>query len=313
MSFQSIALSLRYNITVMQENILSKNVKKIISEKGLQHRDVARLMGCDAASFSRMLSGNPRLDSILRIADALSVSPKTLFEEDFGIEGLVRYKGKTFFFNSRDEFESITRIPSQPKSTLSKGMIKKYKSVIFDLDNTLLDTSVLMPLVDKIQQSPSGTAGNKKLWKEHDAAIPQCNMYGGMLEVLNFIRDKGIKTAIVTNSVKRRIEACAKAFDLPVSKTCMIGRYSVKTRVPILKPDKRLFEKALEMMGTTADSVISFGNSVEDIQTAHNAGVESVACHWGATEKEWKEMLTANPTYKIETPSEIIPLLSKSC
>ena len=89
-------------------------------------------------------------------------------------------------------------------------------------------------------------------------------MYEGMSEVLNFIRDKGIKTAIVTNSVKRRIEVCTKAFDLPVSKTCMIGRYSVKTRVPILKPDKRLFEKAIEMMGGTADSVISFGNTAED-------------------------------------------------
>ena len=108
--YQSIILSLRKILQVMEENILSKNVKKIISEKGLQHRDVARLMGCDAASFSRMLSGNPRFDSILKIAEALSVSPKTLFEEDFGIEGLVRYKRKTFFFNSRDEFESITCI-----------------------------------------------------------------------------------------------------------------------------------------------------------------------------------------------------------
>lgn len=303
---------MRKILQVMEENILSKNVKKIISEKGLQHRDVARLMGCDAASFSRMLSGNPRLDSILKIAEALSVSPKTLFEEDFGIEGLVRYKGKTFFFNSRDEFESITRIPSQPKLSLSKKQLKTFKSVIFDLDNTLLDTTILMPFVDKIQLSPSGTADNKKLWKEHDDAVPQCKMYEGMSDVLKFIRDKGIKTAIVTNSVKRRIEVCAKAFDLPVSKTCMIGRYSVKTRVPILKPDKRLFEKAIEMMGATADSVISFGNSVEDIQTAHNAGVESVACHWGATEKEWEEMQAANPTYLIETPSEIIPLLSKT-
>lgn len=116
-----------------------------------------------------------------------------------------------FFFNSRDEFESITRIPSQPKSTLSKRLIKKYKSVIFDLDNTLLDTTILMPFVDKIQLSPSGTDGNKELWKEHDDAVPQCKMYEGMSDVLKFIQDKGIKTAIVTNSVKRRIEVCAKS------------------------------------------------------------------------------------------------------
>lgn len=296
----------------MEENILSKNVKKIISEKGLQHRDVASLMGCDAASFSRMLSGNPRLDSILKIAQALSVSPKTLFEEDFGIEGIVKYKGKVYSFNSREEFERITSIPSQPKLSLSKKQLKTYKSVIFDLDNTLLDTTTLIPFIDKIQLSPSGTDGNKKLWKEHDDAVPQCKMYEGMSDVLKFIRDKGIKTAIVTNSVKRRIEVCAKVFDLPVSEKCMIGRYSVTPRVPILKPDKRLYEKAIEMMGATADSVISFGNTAEDIQTAHNAGVESVACHWGATEKEWEEMQAANPTYSIETPSEIIPLLSKT-
>lgn len=303
---------MRKILQVMEENIFSKNVKKIISEKGLQHRDVARLMGCDAASFSRMLSGNPRLDSILKIAEALSVSPKKLFEEDNGIVGFVRYMGESHYFNSREEFESLTRIPSQPKSTLSKGMFRTYKSVIFDLDNTLLDTTILMPFIDKIQQSPLGTADNKELWKEHDDAVPHCKMYEGMSEVLKFIRDKGIKTAIVSNSVKRRIKACAKAFDIPVSEKCMIGRYSVTERVPILKPDKRLFEKAIEQMGATADSVISFGNTAEDIQTAHNAGVESVACHWGATEKEWEEMQAVNPTYLIETPSEIIPLLSKT-
>ena len=302
---------MRKNIQIMEESIVSKNVKRIIKERGLQHRDIARLMGCDAASFSRMLSGNPRLDSILRIADALSVSPKTLLEEDYGIEGIVKYKGKVYSFNSREEFERITSIPSQPKLSLSKKQLKTYKSVIFDLDNTLLDTTILMPFVDKIQLSPSGTYDNKKLWQEHDDAVPQCKMYEGMLEVLNFIRDKGIKTAIVSNSVKRRIKACAKAFDIPVSEKCMIGRYAVIPRVPILKPDKRLFEKAIETMGATADSVISFGNTAEDIQTAHNAGVESVACHWGATEKEWEEMQAANPTYLIETPSEIIPLLSK--
>lgn len=303
---------MRKILQVMEENIFSKNVKKIISEKGLQHRDVARLMGCDAASFSRMLSGNPRLDSILKIAEALSVSPKKLFEEDNGIVGFVRYMGESHYFNSREEFESLTRIPSQPKSTLSKGMFRTYKSVIFDLDNTLLDTTILMPFIDKIQLSPSGTADNKELWKEHDDAVPQCKMYEGMSDVLKFIRDKGIKTAIVTNSVKRRIEVCAKAFDIPVDGKLMVGRYSVKQRVPILKPDKRLFERAMELMGVTPDNVISFGNTAEDIQTAHNAGVESVACHWGATENEWKEMLFANPTYKIETPAEIIPLLSKS-
>lgn len=315
MSFQSIALSLRYNIIVMEENIVSKNVKRILSEKGWQHRKLAQMMECDAASLSRMLSGNPRLDSILKIAKALSVSPKTLFEENYGIEGYVRYNGKTFFFNSREEFESFTHVPSLPKLTLksSKGKkTKTFKSVIFDLDNTLLDTSILMPIVDMIQQNPSGTDNNKALWVQHDNTVPQCKMYDGIADVLRYIEENGIKMAIVTNSVKRRIEVCAKAFDIPIDEKLMVGRYSVKQRVPILKPDKRLFERAMELMGVTPDNVISFGNTAEDIQTAHNAGVESVACHWGATENEWKEMLSANPTFAIETPSEIIPLLSKS-
>ena len=161
-----------------------------------------------------------------------------------------------------------------------------------------------------IRQNPLGTDSNKALWVQHDNTVPQCKMYEGIADVLRYIGENGIKMAIVTNSV-RRIEVCAKAFDIPVDGKLMVGRYSVKQRVPILKPDKRLFERAMELMGVTTDNVISFGNTAEDIQTAHNAGLESVACHWGATEKEWEEMLSANPTYKIETPSEIIPLLSK--
>lgn len=107
----------------MTDNIVGKNVKRIMEERGMQQRELAAMMGCDSASLSRMLMGNPRLDSILKIAKALSVSPKTLFEESYGIEGCVRYNGKTYFFNSREEFENFTHIPSPPKFTLksSKG------------------------------------------------------------------------------------------------------------------------------------------------------------------------------------------------
>ena len=99
---------------------------------------------------------------------------------------------------------------------------KEFKKVIFDLDQTLVNTLPLMPYVEAIKKNPNGTPGNKMAWSQHDKHILDCWLYDGMEEVFEYIREKNINVGIVSNSVKKRIVSIAEAFHIPVSKDKMI-------------------------------------------------------------------------------------------
>ncbi len=87
--------------------ILADNVRRICKERGKQMKDLAADMSIDPASLTRALNGNARLDTIEKIANALGVSIKSLFEPLDDIDGFIRIKGKVYQFNSRSELEHI--------------------------------------------------------------------------------------------------------------------------------------------------------------------------------------------------------------
>ena len=88
-------------------NIIANNVRRLCKERGKQMKDLAADMGIDPASLTRALNGNARLDTIEKIANALGVSMKSLFEPLDDVEGYIRIKGKVYQFNSRCELERL--------------------------------------------------------------------------------------------------------------------------------------------------------------------------------------------------------------
>lgn len=96
-------------------DILVANVDRLCHEKGWKHFHLARRMGVKPESLSRSLNGLPRIDTIEKIAKALDVSIKSLFEDPVAIEGFVSVGGrKVQRFNSVKEFERIVKEP-RPK------------------------------------------------------------------------------------------------------------------------------------------------------------------------------------------------------
>lgn len=87
--------------------ILADNVRRICKEQGKQMKDLAADMGIDPASLTRALNGNARLDTVQKIAIALGVSMKSLFEPLDDVEGFIRLRGKVYQFNSRIELNAI--------------------------------------------------------------------------------------------------------------------------------------------------------------------------------------------------------------
>lgn len=93
------------------ERILAENVKRLCKEQNKQLKDLAVKMGIDPASLNRAMYGNARLDTIEKIANALGVSLKSLFEQvdDEVIEGYIKIKGKIYQFYNRKELDTILR------------------------------------------------------------------------------------------------------------------------------------------------------------------------------------------------------------
>lgn len=83
--------------------ILADNVRRICKERAKQMKDLAADMGIDPASLTRALNGNARLDTVEKIANALGVSMKSLFEPLDDVEGYIRIGERVYQFNSKQE------------------------------------------------------------------------------------------------------------------------------------------------------------------------------------------------------------------
>lgn len=163
------------------------------------------------------------------------------------------------------------------------------KSIIFDLDLTLVDTSCLEEF------------RHNRNWQEAYRNIPNTTLYPGISEVLEIIRMNNIKMTIVSTSPRPYIEKIVAHYNIPAK--YIVSYHDAKP----IKPHPAQMLKALELMGEQASKVISFGDRVIDIQASNAAGIESVACFWGTKEK--RELINSGYNHAIIRPEEIITLI----
>lgn len=90
--------------------ILANNVKRICKEQKMQLKDLAERMGIDPASLTRALNGNARINTVQKIATALGVSMKSLFEPLDDVEGFIRIHAKVYQFNSSEELNDLLQL-----------------------------------------------------------------------------------------------------------------------------------------------------------------------------------------------------------
>ena len=90
-------------------DILAENIKRLCKQQKKQLKELAADMEIDPASLNRAMYGNARLDTIAKMASALSVSIKSLFDpiDNDEVEGYIKVKGKIYQFNSREELNKI--------------------------------------------------------------------------------------------------------------------------------------------------------------------------------------------------------------
>lgn len=95
--------------------LLKNNVREIIRLNRCQSKGVrslaqlAEAMNISAPTLTHALNGNPRLDTLQKIAEALDVPIARLFSIQENIEGYISIKGSTIHFHSLEELQEAIK------------------------------------------------------------------------------------------------------------------------------------------------------------------------------------------------------------
>ena len=213
----------------------------------------------------------------------------------------------------------------------------KYKSVVFDLDGTLLDTlgdlknSVNFALrknglPERSTEEIRSFVGNgirlliersvaadtpreitdkcfedfKSHYAENSAVLTK--PYDGIIEVLEELKNNNIKLSVVSNKADFAVKILVERY-FPGLFDCAYGEKEGIARKPA--PDSVF--AVINEMNSEFSETIYVGDSEVDIETSKNAGLPCVAVTWGFRNKSVLECL--NPEYIIDIPSEIIDVL----
>ncbi|MCH5266975.1 MAG: HAD-IIIA family hydrolase [Lachnospiraceae bacterium] len=209
----------------------------------------------------------------------------------------------------------------------------RYKLVIFDMDGTILNT--LDDLADSLNAVlekhgyPMHSLGNVRdfvgngIRKLIERAVPdglseteinkvhedflayyqlhcahKTKPYDGILELIRTLRSKGVRTAVVSNKADSAVqELCRQYFDGLFD--IAIGEREGMKRKPA--PDSVKY--VLKEMQIAGEDAVYIGDSEVDVQTAKNAGLDSIIVLWGFRDKELLERHGADVF--VNTPSDI--------
>lgn len=135
-------------------------------------------------------------------------------------------------------------------------------------------------------------------------SLVKTKAYDGIIEVLDFLKEKNIKTAIVSNKPDAQVKALSKIFFYKYMKEeYCIGECEGVKRKPA--PDSLL--KVIELFNLKKEECIYAGDSEVDIETAKNAGIKCVSVSWGFKEKDF--LIKNNASVIIDKPSELLQIL----
>ena len=123
--------------------------------------------------------------------------------------------------------------------------------------------------------------------------------YPGIVDYMRFLRSKGIKVAIASNKVYEGAQLLADAHFGSLVNVC-VGE---SNEIP-KKPDPTGVEIILRLTGAGKEETLYVGDSVVDIETAKNAGLECVCVGWGFQSEA--QLRAAGAGRVVFTPDDII-------
>lgn len=106
-------------------------------------------------------------------------------------------------------------------------------------------------------------------------------VYDGLLDMLDALKARGVKTAVVSNKPDAAVKKLSEEY--------FGGRmdYAVGAKEGVrCKPYPDMVDDALKALGETRDGAVFIGDSEVDVQTGLNAGLPVIAVSWGFRPRE---------------------------
>ncbi|WP_273321184.1 HAD family hydrolase [Vallitalea guaymasensis] len=165
------------------------------------------------------------------------------------------------------------------------------KGIIFDLDQTLIDSSIAL------------TYRSKRQWKKVYDMIPKFEVYEGINELISKLNKKNIMIYIVTSSPKSYCKLVVEYWGWKIDG--MICYHDTNRH----KPNPEPILKAIKNMDVDSHQIISIGDDPKDIKASNLAHSISVAALWGSQNKDLLEK--EYPDYICNSVTELDALLTK--
>lgn len=217
--------------------------------------------------------------------------------------------------------------------------MKKFDTVIFDLDGTLLNT--LEDLTDAVNHALSVCGMETRTTREVRRfvgngirnlmirAVPlgadnpkfeqafgefreyyrahckeKTRPYEGVMELLLRLKQNGYHLAIVSNKADFAVKELWETYFGDLIDAAVGEREGISR-----KPAGDTVLQALRQMGVTAERAVYVGDSDVDIQTAQNVGIPCISVTWGFRDRGFLEEHRA--TCFADTPQELYLLLTE--
>ncbi|SDU00114.1 HAD-IA family hydrolase [Halopseudomonas salegens] len=155
--------------------------------------------------------------------------------------------------------------------------------------------AVLYPNVEDRQLAERlGTAYGQHYLTLEEVPSP---LFDGVRDALDIFRDAGFRLAVATGKKRRGLARVLEKHGL--SGFFDATRCADETAS---KPNPLMLAQILYQLDTPAERAIMLGDSVFDLQMAHNAGVRPVAVSYGAMTRE--QLLACEPEHCLDTFSD---------
>ena len=212
----------------------------------------------------------------------------------------------------------------------------KYKSYIFDLDGTLLDSltdlAASCNYALRINNMPERTIDEVRMFvgngvrKLMERAIPDGNRnelfqktytdirdhylihnldhtspYNGIINMLKSLKDDGCNIAVVSNKFYAATQELVNHFFGDYVSVAIGERDNIRK-----KPSPDTVFEALRQLNVEKDGAVYIGDSDVDVMTAKNCGMPCISVLWGFRDKKF--LIEHGANVFVEKPSEILLL-----
>lgn len=212
-------------------------------------------------------------------------------------------------------------------------MDRKITTLLFDLDGTLINTNelIIASYIHTLDQYYPGTYGREDvlpfmgptledvfmginpekaeemiaIYREfnvgqHDLLVKEFN---GVFETIRTLHENGYKLAIVSTKVRNVVLKGLVLTNLDQFFDVVITLDEVNHA----KPDPEPLEKALALLGSSAEEAIMIGDNHHDIMGGKNAGTLTCGVAWSLKGKEYLEQY--KPDYILEEMADLLDIV----